>query len=274
MTAALTAQMRVASLPPKPPRHRPLPPGSDTQWPCWPHWAGDAETLRDAAGPLDAANRQTMARAGVEAGVSGNSVVTDSACVSYSWSGLSATITFADCELEETGESLTGAVTLSVSFHPTSFGLTFSSLTSGSRNIDGSLTLNVGGACQTDDQACTPCGDSDPSCGARRVSQRTVTGNLTITDGGSTTLAIESLSIVNTSGAGTTVSGTVTSGGITVAASDLSWNQGDCLPSSGTVTLDESLIVTFDASTPTTGNVSVQLPPLPPVTQMLFAACP
>lgn len=67
----------------------------------------------------------------VENGVAGNSIVTSSGCVSFAWSGLSATITFAGCTMEATGLPLDGTMTLGATIDPTSFEMSFAPLTIG-----------------------------------------------------------------------------------------------------------------------------------------------
>ena len=232
----------------------------------------DAERVRDADGPVVGADRQAMTRNAVEDGVATNSVVTDEACVGFAWDGLTATITFTNCVLEETGEPLNGSVTLGVAFHPTVFTLSFSGLSSGTRSMDGSLTLNVGGSCSSDDPSCMACGDMDVTCSRERMPQQTLTGNLTVAEQGSTTFSIDSLTI-RVGGATTEVSGTLSTPESTVTASTVTWNIGECLPSSGSLALDSGASITFQDDTPQTGTVLVQIPPLPAFPQTLFEPC-
>lgn len=232
----------------------------------------DAQMLRDNGGVLDGVAREMMTQMRVENGVSGNSVVTDASCVTFVWGGLSATVTFNNCILEETGEPLSGSISLAVSFHPSEFVLTLSDLTSGSRTLSGNLTLNVGGACSDQDKNCSACPDTDPSCEARRQNQSTLSGNLTVMEGGSTTVTIESLTLARNA-TGTTVSGTVASSSSSLTASNIRFEQGDCLPSSGTLTLDGNITVEFVSTTPSTGTVNITVPPFPTIPQMLFEAC-
>lgn len=236
----------------------------------------DAETLRDVGGRMDGEARDSTARDRVESGVSGNSVVTEPSCTTYDWRALTVTITFAGCVLEATGESLDGVVTLAVSFHPTTLALTMEGLSVADTTVDGALTLNVGGECAPEMAGCLACRDGDAECAAMRASQRTVTGSLTVTSGGTTTLSIEEIT-VSSDASGTTVSGTATIDGSAVVATDVFWATGDCLPTSGAVSV-ASLggTIRFLPATPATGEVEVTVStPLGDVTttQALFTPC-
>jgi len=232
-----------------------------------------AESLRDGGGRLDGAARETRTRTDVEAGVSGMSVVMPSTCVAYAWAGLSVTATFTGCTLETTGESVSGSVGIAVTYFPTTFTVTFTSLTVGTTSVDGMLALNVGGECGGADLGCMGCPDTDPMCAAMRMNQQTLTGALTIRSGSTTVLGITGLAVSNDA-TGVTVSGMFTVDGLAATATDLHWNMGDCLPVRGTVALPSmSTTITFLPTTPSDGIVQVQLGAFPPFPQMLFAAC-
>ena len=241
----------------------------------------EGEMLRDDS-RLDSPDmREDTARERVESGVSGNSIVTDETCVGYAWAGLMVTITFTDCVMEATGEPLTGMLTLGVALFPTQFNMTFTDLQIGALGLDGNVSLLLGGGCREGDGGCAPCRDVDPECAEMRANQQTLSADLTIESGTTATLAIEGMEIVYESGTGATVNGTAeitspTSSG-TLTGTDVHWNPMECLPSSGTLTYDSTgptTTVEFQATTPTTGNVLVTIPPFPQVETMLFEACP
>lgn len=234
----------------------------------------ETQMLRDEAGTMDDASRRTRAQTRIETAVSGNSVVEPATCAAFSWTRLSATITFTGCTLEATGEPIDGSLTLAVSFFPTEVTLTFTALTIGTISLDGSLTLNVGGECQSGDLGCTPCPDGDTTCIEMRQAQISLSGDLTIDDGGTTLVAVDGLSLV-ADAAGVTVNGTLTVGTTEVVGADLYWALGDCMPTSGTATLtDSSTTLTFLPTTPATGNVAVMIGMIPLGEQMLFTPCP
>ena len=57
-----------------------------------------------------------------------------------------------------------GVLTLSVSFGPVVFAMTFDELTVGDITLDGAVSMTFGGVCRDDDPECTPCADDDPEC--------------------------------------------------------------------------------------------------------------
>lgn len=232
-----------------------------------------AESLRDGGGRLDGPARETRAHTDLEAGVSGMSVVTPSTCASYVWSGLSVVATFAGCTLEATGESIDGSIGIAVTFFPSTFTLTFTGLSVGTTQIDGMLTLSVGGACGATDLGCTRCPDVDPACAAAAAPQSSLTGNLTVMSSGTTVLSITTVT-VTTDATGINASGTFTLDGTSMTATSLHWNTGDCLPTSGTVSVSSpAATITFLPTTPADGIVSVAVGAFPPFPQMLFMPC-
>ncbi|MCC7543061.1 MAG: hypothetical protein IT379_42990 [Deltaproteobacteria bacterium] len=243
----------------------------------------DGEALRD--GPTGLDSRETTTRDRIENGVSGNSVVTDPACTTFDWSGLSVTVTFAGCVLEATGESLDGSVRLRVAFAPTAIGISFEALTVGSSSIDGTLELLLGGSCAAGDPTCTQCRDVDATCMARTQAQRTLQGDVTVAAAGGAPVSVSLTATVEHDASGTraTGSGTLESSALdgSFTATDLLWAMGDCLPSSGTLVLDDGsssltnpATVGFLAVTPTDGTVSLRLGALPAAEVMLLEPCP
>lgn len=235
----------------------------------------EGEMLRDDSRLDMPGMREDTARERVESGVSGNSIVTDETCVTYDWSGLMVTITFASCMMEATGEPLEGALTLAVGLFPTRFTMTFTDLQVGTLGLDGEVGLLLGGRCREGDDGCAGCPDSDPECTSMRENQQTLTADLTLESGASASLVIEDMQVVHgTTGTeldGTAeVTSTMSSG--TLTATDVHWNPMECLPSSGSVTYGPTTIE-LQATTPTTGNVLVTVPPFPTVETMLFEPC-
>lgn len=249
----------------------------------------DAEQLRDdPRSDRPTLERRMETEARVEDAVAGNSIVTDPNCVRFNWAlgMLSATITFTDCVLEATMQRLDGAITLAVSFGPLRFSLAFTDLAIDTLGIDGTVALNVGGTCGSMDDTCTQCRDNDPTCQAQTEAQRTVTLDLTITSSTTASLSFEALTLT-LAATETTVdgAGAIMSPGISgdLTATGLTAVNGDCLPSDGTLDLEPApnLVyrATFLPSTPSTGEVYLQVngfPPIgtPPPLVMLFDPCP
>jgi len=239
---------------------------------------GDGENLRDDSSRRDLGEGDVQTR--VEDSVSGSSIVTDAACTTYAWTELTATITFTDCVLEATGETLDGIVELTVTLYPTTFQATLTSLVVGDLTMDGTVQLVLGGRCREGDASCTPCRDGDATCARMREEQRTLLVDVSFTyDGEDTSLAVDSLG-VEADATGATLSGngsvTTTSADATFTASMLHWNQGECLPSSGTLTYDDGTLaatITFLPTTPDDGVVQVQVGMLPPFEEMLLPPC-
>jgi hypothetical protein len=220
--------------------------------------APDGALVHGDLAPTDAT---THTRA--QHGFSGGSVVTPAGCATYSWSGLTATVTLTGCTLEANGMPVSGSVTLGVTTRPTVFTVTFTGLTVGTSTFDGHVSLTING---TDTAAAPPTLDVD----------------LTYTSGGTSThLTATGLSVTTTS-TSVAITGTasVTSGSTTTSltAAALTWQTGQCLPSSGTLMVSGSSVppatLTFLSTTPTDGKVTVQIPPFPVTTQRLFPPCP
>ncbi len=220
---------------------------------------GDTLNRRDGRGEGDAQNA-------VEAAISGNSVVTEGACVAYLWDGLSVTVTFTDCVLEATGGSLDGAVTLAVTLVPLEFTMTLADLQIDGTGFDGELSLAWSGGGDL--------GGGNPT--------RVYTVDLTFTaEGGATTLVLEDVTVessggtVTIDGAGSLDVGTVVAS-FTMAA--IGWETGNCLPTSGSITYDDGgpfpVTLTFLPNTPIDGIVRVQVGGFPAVEQPLLTPCP
>ena len=232
-----------------------------------------AQGLRDGAPGLDGPGRDARARRDLEAGVSGMSVVEPPTCASYAWMGSEVDVTFTGCTLEATGESLDGSIHAAVSFFPTRFALTFTDLRVGATEVDGMVTLNVGGRCAGTDLGCTPCMGTDLECMAMAEEQTSITGSVTITSGGTTVLALDDVTVTSDP-TGVTANGTFTIDGTSVTASSLHWATGECLPSSGTAMLPTPpTTITFLPTTPADGTVQVQVGSFPAFPQMLFMPC-
>jgi len=254
--------------------------------------ATDGAALRDdstAARPGDA--RNTAAQTRVEDGVSGHSIVTDPMCVAFAWDfasePISVTVTFSSCTLEASGESLDGAITIGVRFGPTELVMSFDALHIGLLSFDGSVSVRLGGRCGPDTGGgCVVCGDADPACMATQANQQTLVANVMVETGGVFTITLDETTLT-TDATGTTLSGggSITSGSYSgdFTLNDTFIAMGDCLPSMGSVDLDDGgglmVTYTFLATSPTDGSVYVQVngfPSLtpPPPTVPVFSACP
>ena len=242
----------------------------------------DGEGLRDdPSSGTDGSSRDSTARDRVENGVARDSIVTDRACVIFDWSRLTATITFTGCTLEQTGESLDGVMALSVSFGPVVFSMTFDDLTIGETTLDGTVAMSFGGLCREGDPECIPCTDSDPECAEAQENQKTLTADLTIVSSSTFSLTLEGLEVVISDACSTTVSGagSTSSESITgdLTLTDVLFETGDCLPTSGTIVLDDgsalTTTITFLPTTPETGEVNVQIGPFPAAPVPLFPPC-
>jgi hypothetical protein len=241
----------------------------------------DGEALRDSPDSWTPGDlRDSTTRDRIEQGVAGDSIVTDGTCVAFDWAMLTVSITFTGCVLELTGESLDGTVTLAVSFGPTTLTMTLDALSIGELTVDGTAALNLGGSCRDSDPTCTPCPDDDEACLAEQEPQRTLTASLTLTMGTSFEISVEALEL-ETDGSGATMSGegSIVSESLTAdfVATDLRIVTGDCLPSSGTLSLDDGgplvTTITFLSATPDDGVVTVQLGSFPPADLALFSPC-
>jgi hypothetical protein len=185
----------------------------------------------------------------VEDAVSGNSVVTDAACVAYDWDRLSGAITFTDCTLELSGLPLNGTVSLTFSFLPAKVALSFTELTVGAVTLTGSLSIERAGSISAPSVVL----NADMSI----VRKDGATTALVITDG---TVSAD-VDGVEVSGATINATGSLTSENVDApfSATDVYVKRGDCLPSSGTVAFetDNNLRVTFLDKTPSTGIVLI-----------------
>lgn len=210
---------------------------------------------RDAAGEDDA-------HTAVENGVSRDSVVTDPACVAYSWAGLSVTITFTDCVLETTGQSLDGALTLAVELAPVVFTLTFDSLAIDADTTDGTIALSWTGP------------DGSPGVG--------FDVDLTYTTAGAAShIVLQDFTVIaDATSAVIAGSGSLQSGAIDASfdATDVTWTTGNCHPTSGSVEYEDGgawpVTITFLPTTPADGIVEVQVGPFPSAPVALLSACP
>lgn len=214
----------------------------------------------DAGG--DAASDASI-RDRVENGVARDSIVADAGCTAFAWTARTATITFTGCTSETTGLAIEGTVTLAVTFRPTTFAITFDALAIDGVTIDGSLELVV----MRDDTMTT----------------FLVSADVAWTDGGTAnTVALDGLAVTTDSRTGTTTldGGFDVAVGGTSAAGTLeavTWQMGDCHPSSGTARFTlaggAAVVATFLPTTPATGAVLVQIPPFPAVEMTVLAPC-
>lgn len=196
------------------------------------------------------------ARARVQAAIA--ALVAAADCVSLSWAGLSATVQFEECQIPTTDERIDGALTVRLRPLDRSVELALDNLAIGPATFDGTLRAYVRG----------PIGNLTLN----------VDADLTLVDD-SATLHVEGLD-VEASAAGLALSGTadITTPSIdaTTTTEQLHWILGDCLPSSGTVAFDgqnATGVLTFLPSTPTTGEVQLQIGNLPAVSVELLPAC-
>ena len=177
-------------------------------------------------------------------------------CASFQWSGgLSGTVTFTNCTLAATGQTVDGALGVTIKLRPmTEVTLSFSQLTVQGNTYDGSLKVAVSGAPAT----------------------VTLTADLTyLAADGETSVTLENVTVTHTKGV--TVldgKGSVTRAATTAfVARKLTWLKGDSLPSSGTLTLTQgslTAVITFLPTTPATGVVLVQIGSLPASEMTLF----
>jgi hypothetical protein len=203
----------------------------------------------------------TTTQGHAEHGFSGSSVVTPKGCAKYSWSKLTATVTLTGCTLEENGMPVSGTVSLGVATRPTVFTVTFTGLSVGTSTFGGEVALTMNGT-------------------SAKPAPPTLDVDVTYTSGGkSEQLSATGLTVATTS-TSVAISGaaTVTSGGstVSVAATDLPWQTGECLPTSGTLKVSggaPTATLTFLSTTPMDGKVTVQVPPLPATTEALFTPC-
>lgn len=218
--------------------------------------APDGAMLRTDLAP------DAMAHTRTEHGFSGSSVVTPTTCATYAWSGLMASVTLAGCTLEATGLPVSGTVSVAVTTRPVTFTISVTALVVNGTTYDGHVTLTLGG---TDTMPMPPSLDVDLT-----TTDGTTTMHLTAT--GLTVAATATSMTID--GSASITSGTTTTA---ITMTNLTWAMGQCLPSSGTAALTTGALTTtlgFSAATPTTGNVTVTIPPFPSSTQMVFTPCP
>jgi len=213
---------------------------------------GDSLEQRDAPTEGDG-------RTAAEGAIGGDSVVTDPLCVGYSWAGLSVTVTFTGCILETTGQSLDGSVTLAVTLSPAAFSMTLGSLTIDGESFTGTVALVwVEGRLG-------PLLDVDMTYESGGASTHLVLDDISVT----TTAASASISGTGSLDTGTAYSLTMTG---------LTWQTGDCLPTSGSVMTPDlgpfPVTVSFLSTTPADGIANVQVGAFTPVATELFAPCP
>jgi hypothetical protein len=195
-------------------------------------------------------------RASVEADASAN-LAGDPSCVTVTWGeGLRATVQFTNCLLVATGELLNGSLSLELRLNPVTISVTAASLTAGARSIDGTASLSLA---QTTPQVAFQVGADLTLDGGDH--QLTLTAlRLTVSRTG---LVLDGSARVEVPAS--SIDASVSPHGMTFAA-------GDCLPSSGTLDFDDGTLsgtVTFFATTPSTGIVSVQITGFIPVDVML-----
>jgi len=202
---------------------------------------------------------EAAARTSLEKGLAGAAAVKTPSCATVKWSGnLSGTVTFKDCTTRQGGKKLNGTVGVAVTLPPKlGFTLTLTQLEVDGTAVSGTLTVTPSGA-----------------AGA------TVTGNLAYSSAdGATSVSFSSLSMsitpaaVTLSGSGAIKSASLDS---TFTASNITWKSSDCLPTSGSVTYTDggaTVVVTFLATTPQTGEVQVQVGSLPARTVALLPPC-
>lgn len=242
----------------------------------------DGEALRDDPSSGTAGDaRDRSARDRVENGVAGDSIVTDAACVAFDWDRLTVAITFTGCALEQTGESLDGVLSMTISFGPVVLSMTFEDLAVGETTLDGTVTMAFGGQCMDGDPDCTPCEEGDEECAAAEERQRTLTADLTVESGGSFAATLDGLVVVVGDDGSVSLDGAATvasesfSGDLVLTT--VTFAAGDCLPSAGTLALNDgsplTTTLTFLPATPATGEVRVQIGPFPATTAALFPPC-
>ncbi len=204
---------------------------------------GDGDQLQGEMRDGPVANDR--AQGAFENGVSGNSVVDEPTCVTYTWGeGLQVVVVFDGCVAEQSGETIDGTLQATLAFRPVTFGLVLEDLAVGATTFNGTLDLAFGdnGGVNADLQFDTA--------------------------EGSTALTLSNLTIALPEGGGVAFngSGTVTNTKTTSFDVDqVAFATGDCLPSSGTLSFEDGgnpVTATFLPTTPTAGTVLVTWPPL------------
>ena len=216
--------------------------------------APDAGTHTGDGGGLhagtDRANRAANAVSGGLAQGNG------STCSSASLGGEGLTVDYNGCT-GPNGKTVTGQLVVGVQLDPFMATVSFNQLNVGTTQFNGSSTLSMPG-------------------GGQPI---TLTVDLTVqTPQGTITLQGATLTL---GAAGTTVNGTGShsdgSDTVTMTLSEVFWKKGDCLPSSGQMTITEGSVtttITFLDKTPAEGVVRVQVGVLPAVETQLLSPCP
>lgn len=216
-----------------------------------------ADGMSELGGDQQPDPTEEETKGNVENDVTG-SMVTNPECVSLVWAGLSATITFDNCVFSATGLPVNGSLSLAVSLIPARLSLTFDNLTIGDDTFYGTVGIFIAGT------------EPDLVLG--------IDADMSYS-GASTTLVVDDLLVtgstagVNISGNGSVVSPAVNA---TISAGDVNFSAGDCLPSRGSVSFADgnaSGIITFLPTTPSTGDVRLEIPPFAPTTVAMFPPC-
>lgn len=182
-------------------------------------------------------------------------------CVTLTWVGLTATITYNQC-INSDGATINGAITLGLQLIPLRFFVAFDQLTVDTVSYDGEIGLAFTGP-----------------VGMRSVS---LDADFSYNDGTQNELDLSNLSIaVNQVTGGTNVvvngSGSVVTPEVsaTVQAGGITWD-GECLPTSGSLAYNSGLTaatITFLETTPVDGEVIVSVGSFTTQTQLL-PPCP
>jgi len=188
----------------------------------------------------------------------GSGCVTSPACLSVVWSGgLSGQVTFNQCVLSVGNITVNGTMGLKLVLKPSPvLTLTFTQLTVGGVEVNGSARV-----VPTAKGAATATVDASIKGDAGSLSLNKATVAFT-----------QQNAVLNGPG-----HVTVAKMDTDFTATTLTWLKGECLPSSGTVDYTEggsTVVITFLATTPQTGKVSVKVGDKPAATLPLFPACP
>jgi hypothetical protein len=195
-------------------------------------------------------------RSDVQAGYSAARFAAPFGCVSVTWQDRTATITFVDCTLPESGETIDGTLSLTFANDPLVFTLGFQSLRIAGTSYEG--TVRVSGV----------------------AGSVLMEANLKfVAENAQTELTLTQLQIGATTqsrfadGTGVVSSPEVST---TVTLNDVTWPPGSCLPNGGSLSYQDNgrpVTITFTEATPTTGEVIMQIGNLPPFTTVLVDPC-
>jgi hypothetical protein len=180
-------------------------------------------------------------------------------CVSFSWTLTSATVLFDECELLDTGARIDGSTTISVRILNRSVTVTLDDLAIGSAELYGSMTARLMG----------PLGELTVGVDSE-MTLANIPATL-IVDGLEVDANLEGMTMW---GPGAVISPNLDA---TTSVDQVHWNLGECWPSSGSVSFVDGNLegtITFVPTTPETGEVQLQLHPLPPATVEMLPACP